>query len=313
LECVESCKFATSVADDMMSSSAVSKWAEHRTPEGKVYYHNTETNETSWEKPDELKTGQERAVGAAQTAWKEFTAASGKKYFYNAETKVTTWEMPEELKAAVAATEALATGKTLAAAPAVAARPAGTVAPSAAPAVAPAAACAAAPAPAADGGPSAAAAPAAAPTLSATEEAAAAAAAAAAKKTFFAMLESAGVSGEASWEEAMKRIINKPEYRVLQTLAERKAAFFAWRELKREEREEEARRILRQRKVAFLEMLKGCAELSSRTRFHKVVQLFERDPRWSALDGDENEREELYEEYVDCHGPALHASARRMR
>ena len=127
------------------------------------------------------------------------------------------------------------------------------------------------------------------------------------------MLESAGVSGEASWEEAMKRIINKPEYRVLQTLAERKAAFFAWRELKREEREEEARRILRQRKVAFLEMLKGCADLSSRKRYHKVVQLFERDPRWSALDGDENEREELYEEYVDCQGPALHASARRVR
>ena len=264
-----------------------SKWAEHRTAEGKIYYHNTETNVTAWEKPDELKTGQERALGAAQTSWKELTAASGRKYYYNEDTKTTTWEIPEEMKAAAAAADALMSGK---ASSSVSATPAAVA--SASPRAADAATAGAAA--------STAAVSAAPDAVSKEAEAAAAAAAeaaAAAKKVFFAMLDGAGVGEEASWEEAMKRIISKPEYKVLQTLAERKAAFLEWKHKKREDKEEEERRTLRQRKVAFLAMLQGEATLTSRTRYHKVVSLFESDARWMALEDDELEREELFEEY----------------
>ena len=100
---------------------------------------------------------------------------------------------------------------------------------------------------------------------------------------FFALLDGAGVSHSMTWEEAMKLIINNPAYRVLKTLSERKAAFLEWREQRREESEEAERKALRQQKVDFLTMLKGCAELTSRTRFPKVVELFSDDERWRAL------------------------------
>ena len=31
------------------------KWSEHTSPEGKKYYYNSETQESVWEKPQELK------------------------------------------------------------------------------------------------------------------------------------------------------------------------------------------------------------------------------------------------------------------
>lgn len=35
-------------------------WTKHETAEGRVYYYNKITKESSWNKPDELKTPQER-------------------------------------------------------------------------------------------------------------------------------------------------------------------------------------------------------------------------------------------------------------
>ena len=240
------------------------EWTEHKTAEGKLYYYHKATNKTSWEKPEVLKTEQERALGAAETAWKEFTASSGKKYYYNAETKVTTWEMPAEMQAAANAAARLA-----GAAPAAASAPAAA---------------------AASGG-----AEATAPATAAAEAAAEAATDAQSKRQFSQLLDSANVNADMSWEEAMKLIINNPTYRVLKTLAERKAAFVEWREARLEAREEAERLRLRQVKVDFLTMLKACTELTSRTRYRTVVSLFESDPRWKALH-DELEREELFEE-----------------
>lgn len=33
-----------------------SEWTEHKAPDGRVYYYNNVTKQSSWEKPDELKT-----------------------------------------------------------------------------------------------------------------------------------------------------------------------------------------------------------------------------------------------------------------
>ena len=99
------------------------------------------------------------------------------------------------------------------------------------------------------------------------------------RRQFVEMLEStAGLAPELSWEEAMRLIINNPTYRVLKTLAERKAAHAKWREDKLTAAEEERRRTERQRKVDFVSMLKECTELTSRTRFQKVLSLFAADP-----------------------------------
>ena len=111
------------------------------------------------------------------------------------------------------------------------------------------------------------------------------------------MLDQAGVTPAMSWEEAMRLVINQPAYRTVKTLAERKAIFSEWKAAKQSEASEGRRRDERQRKIDFVSMLKGCDELSSRSRFSRVSALFEADPRWARVE-DELEREELFEEYV---------------
>ena len=78
-----------------------SVWQTHAV-DGREYYYNTETKQTTWDKPDALKSAAEReeSSGGTATTWKEFTSASGKKYYYNSQTKETTWTMPDEMKSA---------------------------------------------------------------------------------------------------------------------------------------------------------------------------------------------------------------------
>ncbi|KAJ4701578.1 pre-mRNA-processing protein 40A [Melia azedarach] len=73
-------------------------WQEHTSSDGRRYYYNKRTKQSSWEKPVELMTPIERAD--ASTVWKEFTTPEGKKYYYNKVTKQSKWSIPEELKLA---------------------------------------------------------------------------------------------------------------------------------------------------------------------------------------------------------------------
>ncbi|XP_076959980.1 pre-mRNA-processing protein 40A-like isoform X1 [Bidens hawaiensis] len=87
---------ASSVVDASQESS--SDWQEYPAADGRRYYYNKRTKQSSWEKPLELMTPLERAD--ASTVWKEFTTAEGKKYYYNKDTKQSKWTIPEELKLA---------------------------------------------------------------------------------------------------------------------------------------------------------------------------------------------------------------------
>ncbi|KAM3293970.1 hypothetical protein ACQJBY_037085 [Aegilops geniculata] len=73
-------------------------WQEHFSHEGKRYYYNRRTRQSSWYKPAELMTPLERAD--ATTDWKEYTTAEGRKYYHNKVTEKSRWTMPEELKIA---------------------------------------------------------------------------------------------------------------------------------------------------------------------------------------------------------------------
>ncbi|KAL9244749.1 hypothetical protein vseg_018484 [Gypsophila vaccaria] len=72
-----------------------SDWLEH-IKNGRRYYYNKKTRQSTWEKPLELMSPIERAD--ATTDWKEFTSLDGRKYFYNKVTKQSKWLIPEELK-----------------------------------------------------------------------------------------------------------------------------------------------------------------------------------------------------------------------
>ncbi|OAY85434.1 Pre-mRNA-processing protein 40A [Ananas comosus] len=86
--------------DSQPSSSepVPSDWQEHTSADGKKYYYNKKTRQSSWEKPFELMTPTERAD--ASTVWKEFITSEGRKYYYNKVTKQSKWTIPDELKLA---------------------------------------------------------------------------------------------------------------------------------------------------------------------------------------------------------------------
>ena len=107
-------------------AAAAHGWTEHKAPDGRTYYFHKAKGVSAWEKPDEMKTEQEKVVAAAmqgivQSKWKEYTSATGKKYYFNTETRVTQWSMPDEMKAAADAAAAKAAAEAPAGAPAAAA------------------------------------------------------------------------------------------------------------------------------------------------------------------------------------------------
>lgn len=85
-------------AQPSLAEQTVSDWQEHTAADGKRYYYNKKTRQSSWEKPFELMTPTERAD--ASTEWKEFNTPDGRKYYYNKVSKQSKWSIPEELKLA---------------------------------------------------------------------------------------------------------------------------------------------------------------------------------------------------------------------
>ncbi|KJE91792.1 hypothetical protein CAOG_08642 [Capsaspora owczarzaki ATCC 30864] len=61
-------------------------------------WHNAITKQSVWEKPNELKTIEERVL--ADIPWTEHQNDQGRPYYHNKQTKETTWTLPEQLKVA---------------------------------------------------------------------------------------------------------------------------------------------------------------------------------------------------------------------
>ncbi|KAH8285817.1 hypothetical protein KR018_009491 [Drosophila ironensis] len=92
------------------------EWTEHKAPDGRPYYYNQSTKQSSWEKPEALMTPAELLHN--QCPWKEYRSDTGKVYYHNVATKETCWEPPPEyvdMKAKAKAEEAAAAAKAVAA------------------------------------------------------------------------------------------------------------------------------------------------------------------------------------------------------
>ncbi|KAF1745036.1 hypothetical protein MXB_4167, partial [Myxobolus squamalis] len=70
-------------------------WSEHTSDDGRKYYYNLETKNSVWEKPEELKTEEEKIRDTI--SWKEHKTGDGKIYYYNHVSKETTWDCPPEM------------------------------------------------------------------------------------------------------------------------------------------------------------------------------------------------------------------------
>ncbi|NWZ25539.1 PR40A factor, partial [Asarcornis scutulata] len=328
-------------------SKQKSTWTEHKSPDGRTYYYNTETKQSTWEKPDDLKTPAEQLL--SKCPWKEYKSDSGKPYYYNSQTKESRWAKPKELEdleglqclnvtvafsdtystkpeestAASSATGEAANASTTAttAAETAAAVTTTTTAATAASEGETAAASgteneSTAAATAEEQGQQATSAPA------AQEQSAEAAANAAddsskqeedddaqpvkktytwntkeeAKQAFKELLKEKRVPSNASWEQAMKMIINDPRYSALAKLSEKKQAFNAYKVQTEKEEKEEARSKYKEAKESFQRFLENHEKMTSTTRYKKAEQMFGEMEVWNAIS--ERDRLEIYEDVL---------------
>ncbi|TFL01748.1 hypothetical protein BDV98DRAFT_567464 [Pterulicium gracile] len=268
-------------------------WTEHRNPEGRTYWFNTNSKESVWEKPDDLKTPFERAL--TQTKWKEYFSG-GRKYYYNTDSKESKWDMPDELLLLLEKVEkdmppnqppatALTPAK-MHPVPDALSQPtpqsnalvvAGTNLPSTlTPTNLPAR-----------------------PNLpedpliphngfATIEEG---------EKAFTHLLRKAGVDANWTWDQTMRAIITDPLYKSLNTLAEKKAAWQKYTEgLKAKEQEERDARLAKLR-PALRNLLKGNPNVFHYSTFATADKLFAQHPTWQQGKL-EAERRLIFEEYV---------------
>uniref|UniRef100_A0A8D0A2Y4 Pre-mRNA-processing factor 40 homolog A n=1 Tax=Sander lucioperca TaxID=283035 RepID=A0A8D0A2Y4_SANLU len=256
-----------------------SLWTEHKSLDGKTYFYNTETKQSTWEKPDDLKSPAEQML--SKCPWKEYKSDTGKPYYYNSQTKESRWTKPKELedlegkellsddvkpvirKAVMFHNEpccapwmmnvltssfALSIEVTKEERPEIQKKTY---------------------------------------KWNTKEEA---------KQAFKELLKEKGVSSNSSWEQAMKMIINDPRYSALPKLSEKKQAFNAYKVQTEKEEKEEARIKYKESKETFQRFLENHEKMTSTTRYKKAEQMFNELEVWSCVP--ERDRLEIYEDVL---------------
>ncbi|KAJ4295861.1 U1 snRNP protein [Collariella sp. IMI 366227] len=276
-------------------------WQEHRTPDGRIYYFNPLTKVTQWTKPEDLMSPAERAL--ANQPWKEYTAEGGRKYWHNTETKQTTWEMPEVYKRALGGGEATPTTPATPATPITAGygghhggfggadhhrehrdhrdhrdhrehrEPLGESrqltfgnniqAQAFVPATND-------------------------PEYASAEEAEAA---------FTKLLRRSGVQPDWTWEQAIRAIVKDPQFRAIKDPRERKAAFEKYcHDVVVQDKERTKERLTKLR-ADFATMLRSHPEIKHYTRWKTARPIIEGETIFRSSN-DENERRQLFEDYI---------------
>ncbi|KFP72446.1 Pre-mRNA-processing factor 40 A, partial [Acanthisitta chloris] len=336
-------------------SKQKSTWTEHKSPDGRTYYYNTETKQSTWEKPDDLKTPAEQLL--SKCPWKEYKSDSGKPYYYNSQTKESRWAKPKELEDLEARPqqqkplalpqlllqEQLPRGKVpqllLGGTLRVLQQPQLRSRDRAALPLGPRRAVPTLPAPprtlpsrraqqskwscrmssgewvglnpVLSSGPLSSGGTLRGWSRSREEHAASKKeeedaqpvkktytwnTKEEAKQAFKELLKEKRVPSNASWEQAMKMIINDPRYSALAKLSEKKQAFNAYKVQTEKEEKEEARSKYKEAKESFQRFLENHEKMTSTTRYKKAEQMFGEMEVWNAIS--ERDRLEIYEDVL---------------
>lgn len=291
---------------DVSVSKKKTPWSEHKAPDGRMYYYNTETKQSSWEKPADLKTTAEMLL--SKCPWKEHKAESGKVYYHNSVTKESRWTKPKELEdlqalvaqqeKTVAQSAGPASGTKTAQQPPDAIQKAmeATLASIALPVPAPATTASAA---AASSAPVVA--------LSDSDSDSDSEPPQGKKEYVFtnkkdavdafkSLLKDKEVPSSVSWEQAMKQIINDPRYGALKHLNEKKQAFNSYKIQRAKEEKEEQRLRAKQAKEDLEDFLLTTEKIHSNIKYRKADQILSDNELWKSVP--DRDRRELYEDIV---------------
>ncbi|XP_039501646.1 pre-mRNA-processing factor 40 homolog A [Drosophila santomea] len=294
------------------------EWTEHKAPDGRPYYYNQNTKQSSWEKPEALMTPAELLHN--QCPWKEYRSDTGKVYYHNVATKETCWEPPPEyvdMKAKAKAEEAAAAAKAVAAM--TSSSLAGMVPPAALASILPAAL------PAAPRIPT--------PEIhspltpssnenssSAMDQAMAATLAAIevpqqnAKKddksdsavvfkdkreaieSFKELLRDRNVPSNANWDQCVKIISKDPRYAAFKNLNERKQTFNAYKTQKVKDEREESRLKAKKAKEDLEQFLMSNDKMNSQMKYFRCEEVFAGTRTWTVVP--EPDRRDIYEDCI---------------
>ncbi|KAM3846700.1 pre-mRNA-processing factor 40 homolog B isoform 3-T3 [Vipera latastei] len=277
-------------------------WSEHKAPDGRIYYYNAETKQSSWEKPDELKSKAELLL--SRCPWREYHSETGKSYYYNTQSKESRWTRPRELddiEALIKEEEEEAERQQL---------PQQLEPPLSGPA-SPSPSSAATSDTEGTGGveetPGTEGVPAAVEEVTSgcdplrrDEEDRASASAWSnkeeAKQAFKELLKDKGVPASASWEQAMKLISCDPRFSALPKVSEKKQAFNAYKAQRDKEEKEEARLRAKEAKEELQHFLEEHSKMNSTTRYRKAEQMFGELEVWAVVP--ERDRKEIYDDVL---------------
>ncbi|XP_049868561.1 pre-mRNA-processing factor 40 homolog A isoform X2 [Pectinophora gossypiella] len=290
-----------------------SPWSEHKSPDGRIYYYNSVTKQSLWEKPDDLKTPAEKLLSSC--VWKEYTTDAGRVYYHNIETKESSWVIPPELqdiKDKIAAEEAAQAALN-------ADLPPGEVPLPGSPAVSNGTA---------PGTGSSALDEAMAKTLAAIdtnltnsipipeeikpEEIVAPPQSSSsdaaeqpelqykdkkeAVEAFKELLRDRNVPSNATWEQCVKIISKDARYAAFKKLNEKKQAFNAYKTQKLKDEREEQRLKTKKNRENLEEFLLNCDRVTSLTKYYKCEEMFSNLELWRCVP--ESDRRDIFEDCI---------------
>ncbi|EDW03734.1 pre-mRNA-processing factor 40 homolog A [Drosophila grimshawi] len=297
------------------------EWTEHKAPDGRPYYYNQNTKQSSWEKPEALMTPAELLHN--QCPWKEYRSDANKVYYHNVTTKETCWEPPPEyvdMKAKAKAEEAAAAAKAVAAMTSsslVGMVPHVALA-NILPAALPAAPRIPTPeihsplTPSSNENSSSAMDQAMAATLAAIEvpqqnskkedrsngdnnslvfkdkrEAI---------EAFKELLRDRNVPSTANWDQCVKIISKDPRYNAFKTLNERKQTFNAYKTQKLKDEREESRLRAKKAKEDLEQFLMSSDKMNSQMKYFRCEEVFASNRTWTTVP--EQDRRDIYEDCI---------------
>ncbi|KAL7644041.1 UNVERIFIED_CONTAM: hypothetical protein RMT77_004853 [Armadillidium vulgare] len=267
-------------------------WTEHKAPDGRTYFYNTATRQSSWEKPDELKSQAELLL--SQCPWKEYKSESGKTYYHNVNTKESRWTIPKELEdlkqkiteevaseeadkksaldkamaATLAAIEIPPKGETKKTEPPVTKKEEGEIGIS----------------------------------LPSPEEPAPEPKKLVFKdkkeaiEAFKEFLKEKSVPSDATWEKAVRMIQFDSRFEVFNKLSEKKQAFNSYKVQRAKEEKEEQRLKAKKAKEDLEQFLLNSERMNSSIKYYRCNEMFKTSDVWNVVP--ESERREIYEDVV---------------
>ncbi|CAH1134769.1 unnamed protein product [Ceutorhynchus assimilis] len=302
-------------------TSVSSEWTEHKAPDGRTYYYNNTTKQSSWQKPDCMKTPGELLL--SQCPWKEYTADNGKIYYHNVNTKESRWVIPpelEEIKEKVAEEESKPKSSPLDLKEISSPLPAATISAPISEANSPNISNS-------TSSPG--------PKSNALEAAMAATLAAIsiptppnkpgdedsmsnhsekkeakppsvepkvykdkkeAMEAFKQLLKDKNIASNASWEQCVKIVQNDPRYESFKKLNEKKQVFNQYKTQKQKDEKEEQRIKAKKSKSQLEEFLMNSDKMSSTTKYYKCEELFGHLEVWQTVS--EGDRRDIYDDVV---------------